>query len=360
MKILTILIPCFNSSKTILRTIDSLNLKVHHNDIDVLLIDDGSTDDTLLIIKSIQKEFPKSIKIISKKNGNYGSVINEAKNNIKTRFIRTLDSDDTLVTKNIQTFIYELKNMDDDVDLVFTNYYFVNNDTNIKTKNSLTTWFKLTQKTIASSLDKIKKPTKNHITIHSLTFSTNSFNKINDLPENVFYTDSCLIYQIFQNSNKISYIPHLYIYNYFVGNVNQSINIDNIIKNNKDIGLVLDYTIKLGMPGNLSNKRLSWLGGVLRTIIKLNFLSISCNKTLHNDLKKTKVSEIIKQIDDNIKSQKSKYYIFDTSLKLMFYLKIEIISKIIRISHKVLTTKFVKASKNKEINNEIISNNTIA
>ena len=74
-KNLTISIAAYNVEKYIKETLDSLICK-NMNLLEVLIIDDGSKDNTDKIAKKYEEKYKGVFKVISKKNGGYGSTIN--------------------------------------------------------------------------------------------------------------------------------------------------------------------------------------------------------------------------------------------------------------------------------------------
>ena len=75
----TIIIPCYNVAKYISKTLDSVLTQTNKN-IEVLLINDGSTDNTLNILKEYEKQYPH-IKVFDKFNGGVSSARNEGLKN---------------------------------------------------------------------------------------------------------------------------------------------------------------------------------------------------------------------------------------------------------------------------------------
>lgn len=354
MKTVTFLIPAYNCEKTIARTIESLDIRNNQNDIEVVIVDDESTDKTPVIVAKYVKKFPRVIKYFRKANGNYGSIINFIKGKINTRYIRLLDSDDTLCVENIPIYIKHLKNMNNDIDIVFTNFSFYNFDNNKRTKNSLTSWFKLTQKNLTCSFDNFKCPPTAFVTIHSITFSNDVFLKIKSQPENIYYTDTYLLYQLFKYSKSFTYIPHLYIYNYFVSNANQSININRMIKNKDQVLTVLKYMVEDNIPNNFSRDRISWLTSLIRMFIKFYLMVVSF-ENVGIEKKQKDIDDLILYLKTNIRGINVLYSIFSNSIKLLLAFKVGTISKIIKIAYKVYPSKFVKASKSKtKIENKIL------
>ena len=67
MKYISFVIPAFNSEAYLFHAVDSL--LVAGNDVDIIIVNDGSTDSTLAIANAYQKKHPSIIKVIDKKNG---------------------------------------------------------------------------------------------------------------------------------------------------------------------------------------------------------------------------------------------------------------------------------------------------
>lgn len=88
----TIVVPCYNEEKTISRTINSLfELDYPKEELHLILIDDGSTDNTFSILK--QFEGGNNIKVIKKENGGKYTAQNLGLLYTETPFVGCLDSD---------------------------------------------------------------------------------------------------------------------------------------------------------------------------------------------------------------------------------------------------------------------------
>ena len=94
-KLLTISIAAYNSACTIERTLSSIvNAEKYMPLLDVIVVNDGSTDDTERIARAFAERCPDSIRVISKANAGYGSTVNTAVDAAKGRYFKLLDSDD--------------------------------------------------------------------------------------------------------------------------------------------------------------------------------------------------------------------------------------------------------------------------
>lgn len=113
-KSFTIIIPSYNSEATIEATLNSIVAQEYDKKlIQVLVIDDGSTDNTKSIIDHKFKSI-LNIEYHNKKNGQWGSVINYVKNNklAKNDIVSVLDSDDFYTKKCLKIINKKINNFD--------------------------------------------------------------------------------------------------------------------------------------------------------------------------------------------------------------------------------------------------------
>ncbi|MEI3553139.1 MAG: glycosyltransferase family A protein [Acutalibacteraceae bacterium] len=122
-KTLSISIAAYNVEEFLKNTLDSLVAPEIMDDIEVLIIDDGSKDNTAAIGKEFEDKYPNSFKVISKPNGGYGSTINAAIDAATGQYFKTLDGDDWYDTENLVRFVKDLKNMS--ADLILTPFTMV-------------------------------------------------------------------------------------------------------------------------------------------------------------------------------------------------------------------------------------------
>lgn len=87
-KLLTIVVPAYNVEKYIKNCLDSLIEISVLRSLEILVVNDGSTDRTLQIAKTYENKYPYSIKILSKENGGHGSAINYAIHELQESILR--------------------------------------------------------------------------------------------------------------------------------------------------------------------------------------------------------------------------------------------------------------------------------
>lgn len=101
--LVSIIIPIYNSSKFLTNLLNNLVSQSYEN-IEIVLIDDGSKDDSLQICKKFQQQ-DKRIKIISKENGGVSSARNKGIEIANGKYITFIDSDDNINRNYINTLI---------------------------------------------------------------------------------------------------------------------------------------------------------------------------------------------------------------------------------------------------------------
>lgn len=117
-KLISVIVPTFNSEETILKTIKSIFEQKITNDIEIIIIDDNSTDKTINLVKSIKIKQKFKIKIIQNKK-NMGSGFSRKIGIKKSRgyYIAFLDSDDYWLENKLKN---QIKFMESIPNVVFT------------------------------------------------------------------------------------------------------------------------------------------------------------------------------------------------------------------------------------------------
>ncbi|NHK30566.1 MAG: glycosyltransferase family 2 protein, partial [Asgard group archaeon] len=100
--LVSLIVPAYNEAKVIEKTINSL-LQLSYKTKEIIIVDDGSTDDTLKIAKKIARKAP--IKVISKRNGGKWSALNKGIEKAKGEIIVCIDADTILVKNAIEELI---------------------------------------------------------------------------------------------------------------------------------------------------------------------------------------------------------------------------------------------------------------
>jgi len=114
----SIVMPAYNCESTVSVTLDSILAQIW-NDYELIIINDGSTDNTLMVLENYAKR-DNRIKIISKQNGGPGSARNTGIKNAKGKYLYLMDSDDALPLETLKKFATYL--IKDNPDLIVSSY----------------------------------------------------------------------------------------------------------------------------------------------------------------------------------------------------------------------------------------------
>jgi glycosyltransferase involved in cell wall biosynthesis len=107
MKYITFTIPCYNSQDYMRHCID--NLVAAGEDVEVIIVNDGSKDDTGKIADEYEKKYPTIVKAIQKENGGHGSGVMAGIRNGTGLYYKVVDSDDWVETKDVITMLDLIK-----------------------------------------------------------------------------------------------------------------------------------------------------------------------------------------------------------------------------------------------------------
>ena len=116
-ELISIIIPVYNVEHYLDKCLESVINQTYKN-IEIILINDGSTDDSLSILEKYKK-VDKRVKVINKKNGGVSSARNAGLDICKGKYITFIDSDDYVDTDYVEILYKKAKKYD--VDIVFSN-----------------------------------------------------------------------------------------------------------------------------------------------------------------------------------------------------------------------------------------------
>ncbi|WP_334329720.1 glycosyltransferase family 2 protein [Companilactobacillus sp. HBUAS59699] len=234
-KLLSIVIPSYNAEKFLDNVLGEL-VKCHNlNRLDIMVINDGSTDQTAEIGQKYQDSYPGSVRLISKENGGYGSTINTGIAQANGRYFKVVDADDWLDSKNLDRFVGLLKRTE--TDLILTPFWAFNDKNHHKhipeIKPDDISWG---QKYYLKEQGICPVPSMHTYTLRTKLLQENEI----QLDEHAYYVDiEYILYPIpYVKTFEFVNIP---LYNYRVNQDNQSISMTNMRKNQQQHSLVVDH-----------------------------------------------------------------------------------------------------------------------
>ena len=216
-KVLTVVVPTYNMEQYLKYCLDSLCVGTGLEDLEVLVVNDGSTDASSAIAHEYEKKYPQTFRVIDKENGNYGSCVNRGLAEARGKYIKILDADDSFDTDSFEVFISFLADVD--VDLVVSDFDIV--DENRVLRKSVR--FVLPAGT--HSLEEMCAfPTFMDMQMHGVTYRRDMLLQLGYVQtEGISYTDHQWISTPMMAVRTVSYFDKP-LYRYLVGREGQTMN----------------------------------------------------------------------------------------------------------------------------------------
>ena len=229
MKLLTVVVPCYNSAAYMRHAVDSL--LEGGAELDVLLVDDGSTDETGAIADACAREHPDIVRVIHQKNAGHGAGLNQGIRTAQGVYFKVLDSDDRVDGPSLRRLLELLRNHAAEGtqdDLVVHDYTYDKADR--RNVFSVSYHRVMPEGRLAGWADCRPFPAAKQFMIPSLVYRTELLRGHGFvLPEHTFYEDNVYIYKPLPWTEKVLYL-HAPVYAYNIGRDDQSINEKNIIR----------------------------------------------------------------------------------------------------------------------------------
>ncbi len=267
-KTLSVIVPSYNVEKYLRRCLDSLLYDEKcHADLEILVVNDGSTDNTAEIARDYAERYqPGTVRLIDKANGGHGSTLNAGIAQVSGKYFKIIDADDWVNIKDFGLFIEELKSREED--LVLTNY------TDEKIVES---WAEGTLRgydgldyanTYALATFDYQQMLPQYFTMATVTYKTEAYKKSQvKISEKCNYVDMEFVIFPLQKMTNFVYLNYN-IYRYFLGRADQSMNSQKMMKNRADHRRVLLNTVRFyqTIPDKQHNLR-HYVGTLIKYMI---------------------------------------------------------------------------------------------
>lgn len=219
-KLLSVIIPSYNMQDYLHRSVNSLIDNQIIDDIEIIIVNDGSTDTTSAIAHEYQKDYPESVVVIDKTNGHYGSAVNAGIQKATGKYLKVLDADDWFDTSEFVKYVKRLSYIET-IDVVFTHWTLRNVDTQ-QIISSKRHGFPYDTKLPVDSLSLNFKP-NDFYSLFGLTYRTQFLKEIGyRQTEGVCYTDTEYAYYPMMKAKTVTFID-AEVYQYYVGREGQSV-----------------------------------------------------------------------------------------------------------------------------------------
>ncbi|MCZ0703214.1 glycosyltransferase involved in cell wall biosynthesis [Natronobacillus azotifigens] len=239
MKLLTVVIPCYNSEDYMHYCIESL--LTGGEDIEILIVNDGSVDKTKKIADTYALKYPAIIKVIHQENGGHGEAINTGLDHATGLYFKIVDSDDWVDTRAYLKVLETLRGFsgtNETIDILISNFIYEKQGSKYR---KVMQYRKVLPEDTVFGWEQVKPFKKGQfILMHSMIYRTNLLRKSElKLPKHTFYVDNLYVYTPLKYATRMFYID-VDFYRYFIGRNDQSVNesvmirqIDQQIKVNK-------------------------------------------------------------------------------------------------------------------------------
>ena len=227
MKTLSFIIPSYNSSQFLDKCIGSFLDPGIIDRLDIIIVNDGSTDDTPVVAQKFCDRYPDSVRLINQVNKGHGGALNTGCAAAVGKYLKVIDADDWVETANLEYFLDQLEACESDV--VLTHHY-----TRDISTGEVKKWMSYPPEPGRSyTLEEIMADWKSFdrsLTFHGITYKTSFYHEKGiKLSEHVFYEDH--EYATFPCCYAKSVTPmDIFIYDYRIGDVQQSVSNENQLK----------------------------------------------------------------------------------------------------------------------------------
>ncbi|MCI8730478.1 MAG: glycosyltransferase [Lachnospiraceae bacterium] len=222
MKILSITVPCYNSQEYMKKCVDSL--LAGGEDVEILIVDDGSTDNTGAIADAYAREYPNIVRTIHQENGGHGKAVNTGLANAQGLYFKVVDSDDWLNPEAYQMVLNTLEELirgPQTLDMLISNFVY---DKKGAAHKKVMQYRKCFPQNEIFGWNQVRHMrTGKYILMHSVIYRTELLKACGlQLPEHTFYVDNLFVFEPLPYVSTLYYLD-VNFYRYFIGREDQSV-----------------------------------------------------------------------------------------------------------------------------------------
>ena len=315
MKLLSVAIPCYNSEAYMEKCIDSL--LVGGEEVEILIVDDGSTDKTAEIADAYAEKYPTIVRAIHQENGGHGEAVNAGIRNAQGLYFKVVDSDDWVnkeAYEKILKALEELLRGPKTVDLFISNFVYEKQGATRKKVMQYRHCFPQGEVFGWSDIGHMQKG--KYLLMHSMIYRTQLLQQCGlELPKHTFYVDNLFAYE------PLPYVKNMYyldvnFYRYFIGRDDQSVNEKVMIKRIDQQIRVNKMMVDVYNRGNFTNKRLrAYMFSYLDIITTVSSIMLIRAETEEPLQKKKELLEYIKS-ENRVLYRKLRHSLFGRVMNL--------------------------------------------
>lgn len=222
MTLLSVVVPAYNAQDYLRRALDSV--VGFGPRVEVIVVDDGSTDDTAAVTREYVERFPGEVHLVSKANGGHGSAINTGLELATGTYFKVVDADDWLdrtALGEVLDTLAVLSRGEEPVDLLVSN--FVYEKVGKRTKTAVRYTGALPRRQVLTWSRTRRFAKRQYLMMHALTYRTALLREVGlRLPEHTFYVDNLYALVPLHRVRTLYYLD-VDLYRYFIGRPDQSV-----------------------------------------------------------------------------------------------------------------------------------------
>lgn len=238
-KTLTFVVPAYNMTEYLERCVMSLIAAKRNDDIEVLIVDDGSSDGTLEMAQKFEARYPGIVRAIHQENKGHGGAVNTGIAAASGMYVKVVDADDWVGPESLEQVMAVLREEADStepIDMLVTNYVYDKVGKRNKHVVNFRHAMKAGERLAWNDLEHFGLA--EYILMHALTYRTAVVREsCMQLPEHTFYVDFIYAYQPFPWVKTMKYLDTPF-YHYFIGRDGQSVQTDVMIRRVGQLRLV--------------------------------------------------------------------------------------------------------------------------
>ncbi len=226
-------------------------------DVEIIIVNDGSKDNTSRIGHEYAEKYPDIIKVIDKENGGHGDAVNSGLAAASGKYFKVVDSDDWVKEESLHRILQVLRGFEEEgqqVDMLIANYVYEKEG--MENKKCIHYRNVLPQDEIFHWSDIGHFHLDQYILMHSVIYRTELLQLCQlRLPKHTFYVDNIYVYYPLPHVRKMYYMDEDF-YRYYIGREDQSVNEKVMIKRVDQQIFVTKKMIDMYQMKEITNKKL--------------------------------------------------------------------------------------------------------
>ena len=221
MKLLSVAVPCYNSQAYMRHCVDTL--LSGGDEVEILIVNDGSSDDTARIADEYAKAWPDRVKAVHKENGGHGDAVMAGLREASGLYFKVVDSDDWVDEQAFARVLGVLReHTQEQIDLLVCNYVYDKDGAahkhvvrygNALPEGRVLTWEETGMFRVGQ-----------YILMHAAIYRRQLLLDCGlSLPKKTFYVDNLYVYQPMAHVKTLRYLNED-LYHYYIGRSDQSVN----------------------------------------------------------------------------------------------------------------------------------------